>query len=260
MTAHSNSTRGTTSDAGLSTLAHDGDGLSSDKPPAGQAHVGKSHRARERRCIATGIFESPDRLIRFVVGPDNVLVADIDRKLPGRGAYIAPETAALERALARNLFTKAFGCPVKLPEGVDVVSLGADLEQALRRRLAAAAGLARRAGDLVVGLEKIDRMPLGRLALIFSASDAGDRSRRLAEKIAVRHGASISRQLPSAALSAAIGLDGVKYAGVKHGHCAPGAMCDAERLGRFAPCALEIGDLDVAALSPTIFAVGGDVN
>ena len=46
--------------------------------------------------------------IRFVLGPDNEIVPDLQQKLPGRGVWLAADRKALERALAENRFAKVF--------------------------------------------------------------------------------------------------------------------------------------------------------
>ena len=61
----------------------------------------------ERKCIATGDVQSKHGLIRFVVGPDGQIVADILGKLPGRGVWVSSDRAALEEAVKKNLFSKA---------------------------------------------------------------------------------------------------------------------------------------------------------
>src|SRR5690625_1837902 len=82
-----------------------------------------------RRCLASGERLPQDRLLRFVVGPENELVPDLAARLPGRGLWIRPERALLERAIARGLFARAARGPVKVPPDL-VERLGA----ALRRR------------------------------------------------------------------------------------------------------------------------------
>ena len=39
----------------------------------------------QRTCIATGETGAPERMIRFVVGPEGDVVPDLARRLPGRG-------------------------------------------------------------------------------------------------------------------------------------------------------------------------------
>ena len=60
-----------------------------------------------RTCIATGEEGAPERMIRFVVGPEGDVVPDLARRLPGRGMWVRAERSAVERAVAKNLFAKA---------------------------------------------------------------------------------------------------------------------------------------------------------
>ena len=56
----------------------------------------------QRTCIATGEEAAPERMIRFVVGPEGDAVPDLARRLPGRGMWVRAERAALERVFARR--------------------------------------------------------------------------------------------------------------------------------------------------------------
>ena len=66
-----------------------------------------------RTCIATGEEGAPERMIRFVVGPEGEVVPDLARQLPGRGMWVRAERAALERAVEKKLFSRAARAPVK---------------------------------------------------------------------------------------------------------------------------------------------------
>jgi predicted RNA-binding protein YlxR (DUF448 family) len=46
---------------------------------------------------------------------DERLVVDRDARLPGRGAYLCPEAACWEAAVARRGFARAFRRPVEVP-------------------------------------------------------------------------------------------------------------------------------------------------
>ena len=74
-----------------------------------------------RTCIATGEQGAPVRMIRFVVGPQGDVVPDLARRLPGRGMWVRAERAAIEHAVAKNLFAKSAKAAVRpaadLPEG-----------------------------------------------------------------------------------------------------------------------------------------------
>src|SRR6476659_10037483 len=60
-----------------------------------------------RTCIATGEEGTPERMIRFVVGPQGDVVPDLARRLPGRGMWVTAERKTPERAVEKNLFSKA---------------------------------------------------------------------------------------------------------------------------------------------------------
>src|SRR5438105_3965979 len=139
------------------------------------APPGQAADAPERRCIASGRTLDKSELIRFVVGPDDRLVADLDGKLPGRGVYVAPERALIERAVAKGLFAKAARQRVKAePELAQVV------ENGLTRRVIEAIGLARRAGQAVCGFERVrERLAGGGAGLMLEAADgaAGGRGK-----------------------------------------------------------------------------------
>ena len=56
----------------------------------------KVRDAPERRCIASGESGPTGSLIRFVLGPDDSVVPDLAGKLPGRGAWLSADRAAVE--------------------------------------------------------------------------------------------------------------------------------------------------------------------
>ena len=122
-----------------------------------------------RTCIVTGETAAPERMIRFVVGPEGDVVPDLARRLPGRGMWLRAEQALLEQAIARKAFARAARAPVKaaadLPERVEMLLLGRVLEDLSR---------ARRAGRAVAGFVRVEQM-MGRhrAGLLVVASEAG---------------------------------------------------------------------------------------
>lgn len=127
----------------------------------------------ERKCIATGEVSPKAGLVRFVVGPESVVVPDVAAKLPGRGIYVASTRAALDRAGGKGLFARAARQPVKVPEGL------ADLVEALlARRVVELLSMARKAGDAVTGYEKVkDWLVGGRAVALIQASDGSERGK-----------------------------------------------------------------------------------
>lgn len=127
----------------------------------------------ERKCIATGESQPKAGLIRFCLGPDGQLVPDILGRLPGRGVYVSADRDALEKAAKKNLFSRALRQPVKLPEGL------ADLVERLQAaRVVELLSMARKAGDAVMGYEKVkDWLARGTAATLIQASDGSERGK-----------------------------------------------------------------------------------
>jgi len=141
-----------------------------------EPHLPAPPPAPVRTCIATGEAGAPEKMIRFVVGPEGEVVPDLARQLPGRGMWVRAERAALERAVEKKLFSRAARAPVKASaELVDRV------ERLLLERALADLGRARRAGRAVAGFVKVEQMiGRGQAGLIVVADEAeGDGLQKL---------------------------------------------------------------------------------
>jgi len=188
---------------------------------------------RERRDIVTGEVMDEARLIRFVAGPDGVVVPDLARKLPGRGLWVAADRAAIDTAAKKGLFARAAKAKVSAPAG-----LADQVEILLKRRLLAGLGLAKRAGDLTSGFEKVASViTAGKAAWLIEASDgAADGRRKLWDK---------TRKLPKPTpvfgvfsaeeLGLALGGENVIHTAFLAGRAADRWAQDAYRLSGFCP-------------------------
>jgi predicted RNA-binding protein YlxR (DUF448 family) len=121
-----------------------------------------------RTCIVTGETGAPERMIRFVVGPDGDVVPDLARRLPGRGMWVMAERSAVEQAVAKKAFSRAARAAVNaapdLPQRLERLLLDRVLEDLSR---------ARRAGRAVAGFVKVEQMVGQRRAgLLIVASEA----------------------------------------------------------------------------------------
>ncbi|PZO65292.1 MAG: RNA-binding protein [Paracoccus denitrificans] len=133
----------------------------------------KDRETPERRCIVTGETAPKAGLIRFVAGPDGMVVPDLSEKLPGRGFWVSADREALEKAAAKGLFSRGAKTHVKAPE--DLVS---GIEVALARRVVDLISLTRKAGGAVAGFEKVkDWLAGGRAKVLFQASDGSERGK-----------------------------------------------------------------------------------
>lgn len=127
----------------------------------------------ERRCIVTGEVQPKAGLIRFAVGPEGQVVADLLGRLPGRGLWVSADRDALEKAAKKGLFARAAKRPVTVPEG-----LAAEVEAALARRVVELLSLGRKAGEAVCGYEKVkDWLTKGKAAVLIQAADGSERGK-----------------------------------------------------------------------------------
>jgi len=124
----------------------------------------------ERTCIVTRETQEPDRLIRFVAGPDGTVVPDLKRKLPGRGCWVGAERTLIEKAVAKNLFSRALKAPVKVPAG-----LAETVETLLVSAALGSLGLARKAGAVALGAAKVEAgVRSGKVAAVLHAREASE--------------------------------------------------------------------------------------
>jgi predicted RNA-binding protein YlxR (DUF448 family) len=127
----------------------------------------------ERKCIASGESQPKAGLVRFCVGPEGQIVPDILGRLPGRGIYVAADRDLIDKAAKKGLFVRAARQPVKVPDGLSDL-----VEQLLLHRVVELLSMARKAGDAVMGYEKVkDWLAKGQAATLIQASDGSERGK-----------------------------------------------------------------------------------
>jgi hypothetical protein len=192
---------------------------------------------RERRDLVSGEVMPEERLVRFAAGPDGVVVPDVARKLPGRGLWVASTREAVEQAAKKGGFSRAAKAKLSAP-----ADLSDQVENLLKIRLLSGLGLARRAGDLILGFEKTAQaIEQGKTAWLVEASDgAQDGRRKLLQSIrrAGDAGLPAPRLLgvfSSEELGLALGLGNVIHVALLAGRGADRWTIDVERLSGFRP-------------------------
>ena len=202
-----------------------------DEPIAGTARAGFS---RERRCIVTGEVLPEARLLRFVLAPDGEIVPDVEAKLPGRGMWVRAERAVLAQAVQKRLFAKAAKAQVRV-----AADLPERAEARLVERMLAHLGLARRAGELILGFDSVEkalRSPNPPPLIVEAAEAAPDGRRKLqAAAKAGGHVPFVIDVLSNAELSLALGRANVVHAALKPGRIAARLIFEAARLNGFRP-------------------------
>lgn len=207
---------------------------------AGSALIDEPDTMRERRCIVTGEVESEDRLIRFVAGPDGMVVPDIAAKLPGRGLWVSADKQLLELAIAKNHFSRAAKAPLQAQ-----AELAQTVTDQLLRRILDTLGLARRSGVLSVGFDGVSRALAARTPpdLLVEASDGAADGRRKLVGMAAARGLSpgIVDCLSSAELGLALGRENVIHAAINPGRLSERVRLEAGRLRGFRPASGRVG-------------------
>jgi len=177
----------------------------------------------ERKCIVSGDVQSKHGLIRFVVGPDGQIVADILGKLPGRGVWVSSDRAALEEAVKKNLFSKAARTKVTVPEG-----LIQEIDRQLARRTVDLISLARKTGDAVAGYEKVKDWLIKDYAdVLIQSSDGSERGK---SKLSTPQEGVFIGWLTSEELGLAFGRQIVIHAALASGGLTSRIVEEAQRL------------------------------
>ena len=182
-----------------------------------------------RRCIVRGESGPTDPLLRFVLGPDGSVVPDLAARLPGRGAWVTADRETLSKACARNLFSRAFKAPARVPP-----DLAESVEQGLARRLVDALALARKAGLATAGFDAVKtRLKQGPAAALIEAADGAEGGRAKLRPLAGE--ATVVDTLSSAELGLAFGREFVIHAVLDSGGAADRVIREHRRLAGFRP-------------------------
>jgi hypothetical protein len=191
----------------------------------------KSKAGPERRCIVAGCSFPPEKMIRFVVGPDNQIVPDLDEKLPGRGFWLSAERHMVNTACEKKLFNKAARCSVTVePDLTDA------LEAMLARRCLDRVSLARRAGQAIGGYDRVaERLKAGggkwRGGILLAASDGAADGRKKIKRLA--DNMDVISLFTSSELGNAIGTERTVHLIIESGGLAKTLRRDARRLAGF---------------------------
>jgi uncharacterized protein len=203
---------------------------------AEETDAGPRHRAagRERLCIATRTVRPIDEMIRFVIGPDDAVVPDLQRRLPGRGVWVTATRDVLASAVKRNAFTKGFKRPVRASP--DLVAL---TDQLLERAALGGLAIARKAGLIETGFARVEiAIAEGHMAALIHAADAAPDGVRKLATAARRHlGAAVSLPMvtafSSSQLDLALGRSNVIHAALLRGAAGEAFLARYRNLLRF---------------------------
>lgn len=189
--------------------------------------------SRESRDLVSGEVRPREALVRFAAGPDGRVTPDLAGRLPGRGLWVAADRASVDAAARKGLFSRAARAPLKADPGLSDL-----VERLLMRRLLDGLGLARRAGELVFGFEKVlAAVSAGRAAWIVEASDGAADGRRKV-LAAVRKASpppGVAGVWTGEELSLALGGENVIHTAFLVGRSSDRWTLDVQRLSGFRP-------------------------
>lgn len=188
---------------------------------------------RTRMCVATRAVQPVSELIRFVVGPDGEVVADVKSKLPGRGIWVTATRDALLEAVKRKAFSRGFKRDVRLPP--DLIDR---TERLLERAVLDALAMAGKAGLVAAGFGKtesaLDHEDV--VGLLHAAGAASDGTRKLDAASHRRRSEAppvVIGFLNSAQLDLALNRPNVVHAALLAGPASETFLARCRRLERF---------------------------
>lgn len=207
-----------------------------------------------RLCALTRAELPIPELIRFVLGPDGVLVPDTEAKAEGRGVWITLSRDAVAEAVKKKVFGRSLKTEVVLPDDLPGLT-----QLRLEQRFVAALGMARKAGQFTFGATKVRALlDKGDMIALITASDASPdgRSKMTSPLKAIHHAAREDdddefeiphfEMLTSEQLGLALGLENVIHAALTKGAAAQAALEKARRLARYSAKPRENGTGRVA--------------
>lgn len=191
--------------------------------------------ATVRLCAVARAERPVEDLIRFVADPGDGIVADLGRKLPGRGVWVTADRSSVDAAVKAKAFSRSLKREVRVP-----VDLGERVDGLLLKRLQQSLAIANKAGAVVLGFAKLDaELERATIAALLHGSDAAAGGREKLDRKFRAVAEASGREAPVVALlttlqmSLAMGRENVVHAGLKQGGATDRVLDDAERLRRY---------------------------
>ena len=195
----------------------------------------------ERRCALTHEVKAAADLIRFVVGPDDVLVPDTDAKAEGRGVWISLGEKFVAEAVKKKAFAKSLKTSVTVPDDLPALT-----RLRLEQRFVTSLQMAKKSGQLLTGAMNVKAaLETGEAIALVTATDAAaDGRKKMMATLKASSKAAEEQGLPGAdrphfelldsgQLGLALGIESVIHAAPTQGAAGEQAVKRAERLARY---------------------------
>ena len=193
--------------------------------------------ATKRMCAVSREVRPIEELIRFVVAPTGEVVADLKRKLPGRGLWVTASRQTVAEAVRRHHFNKAFRRDLRVPP-----TLPSDTETLLVRSVTEALAIAAKAGQVVAGFGKVETaLREGTVAVLIHAGDGAEDGIRKLDALARQNDGNrgyppqipVVTALKSAELDLALGRSNVIHAALLAGPASRTFLSRSQMLVRY---------------------------
>jgi uncharacterized protein len=194
-----------------------------------------------RMCAVSREVRPIGELIRFVVAPSGEVVADLKRKLPGRGLWLSASRRTVAEAVRRHQFSRGFKRDVRVAP-----TLATDTETLLARSVIEALAMAAKAGQVLSGFTKVETALQARrdktaLAALIHASDGASDGIRKLDALARQNRGNIGESdeipiacpLTSAELDLALGRANVIHAALLAGPASRTFLSRSQTLVRY---------------------------
>jgi uncharacterized protein len=189
----------------------------------------------ERTCIITGEKGPPEAMLHFALSPTGEVVADLKRKLPGRGVWTRLSRAAVGQAVRKQAFSRGFKekaiAPLDLAERVDHL-IERDALQFL--------SIVNKSGLVTTGAAKVEAaIKGGAIAALIHASDgASDGVAKLERLANARFGANAGavariNLFSSSQLDLALGRTNVIHAALGASEASEAFLLKVRRLANY---------------------------
>jgi predicted RNA-binding protein YlxR (DUF448 family) len=188
-----------------------------------------------RHCAETRVRRHKNELLRFVAGPDGIIVPDLTERLPGRGVWITCDRAIVAAAVRSKAFSRSLKRKVVAAE-----DLPSRVEMLMLQRAGHALSIANKAGLVTTGFAKVEAaISAGMVIALIHAADASEDGQQKLERRfrAVCRDANrpaiVVKVLTVEQLSLALGRLNVVHAGLGSGGAARLFLSEIERIERY---------------------------
>lgn len=170
-----------------------------------------SKKIKQRSCIVTREEADKKDLLRFVCDQSGKVYFDLNHKLPGRGIYVSANAEALQQAISKNLFAKAAKRQVSVSP-----DLMTQVETQMRQAALNMIGLSRRAGELIISADKINKYIKNNdiTCYITASSQDADLRRQIERQIGSKP---VITEFSNQELSETLGLENAVHLALKAG-------------------------------------------